>query len=189
MIISNYIDNWRLLAKLTFDLPCSQEEIYNALENEVYHGNEDRTYCHDIASPFLQAIYDTVMIQAPLLLAEMSEQIEFQGKWGLEYKEQIINNTSLSCHFICDKPGFDTDVHVDHRTQVCTGMLFFNKIDDPNQSTTFYTSPSKDNPVRISSECGNGWYAANTQDNWHVGANNTQHNRYALLFLHKLSLK
>lgn len=189
MLTSKYTDDWRLITELSVDWPFSQEEVYTALENEEYFGNDDRTYCHHIKSPILKQIADTVAASIPVLLAEMSEQVEFKGKWGLDYDGQLINNTSSSCHFICDKPGFNTDVHVDNRTQVCTGMLFFNSVDDPDQATTFYTTHSKDMPLRMSSKFGCGWYAANTHDNWHVGANNTQRNRYALIFINKLVLK
>jgi hypothetical protein len=68
-------------------------------------------------------------------------------------------------------------------------MLFFNSFDDPDQSTSFYTSFGGASPIRISSEFGNGWYSANTQINWHIGANNTQRNRYAILFINNLELK
>lgn len=189
MLITQYTDDWRLLASLTAEWPYLQEEVYTALENEEYFGNSERTYCHDIKSPILKSIYDTVIASVPKLLAEMSEFTEFQSHWGLDYKEQIINNTKTSCYFICDKPGFSTGTHIDNKTQVCTGMLFFNSTDDVEHSTTFYTSPSGDNPVRISSKYGNGWYAANTYSNYHIGANTSLRNRYSMIFINKLDLK
>ena len=189
MIKSNYTDDWRLVTRLAVEWPFSQSQVYAALEQEEYFGDGDRTYCHDIKSPILQSIYNTVIAGIPALLAEMSEQNVFQSKWSLDYKEQIINNTVASCHFVKDKPGYNTQIHTDCITQVCTGMLFFNSFDDPEQSTSFCTSPSGDNSIRMSSQYGNGWYAANVASNFHIGANNTQRNRYAILFINKLNLK
>ena len=189
MIKSNYTDDWRLINKLSVDWPFTQEEVYTALENEEYVGDELRAFCHHIKSPVLQFIFNTVEASIPNLLREMNEQSAFQDIWNFRYKEQILNNTSWTCHIVRDKPGYNTDTHIDCRTQVCTGMLFFNSFDDPDQSTSFYTSFSKDSPIRMSSKFGDGWFSANTQINWHIGANNTQRNRYAILFIINLDLK
>ena len=76
-----------------------------------------------------------------------------------------------------------------HKQKKFSLSFFFNSFDDPDQSTSFYTSFGGASPIRISSEFGNGWYSANTQINWHIGANNTQRNRYAILFINNLELK
>jgi hypothetical protein len=189
MIKSNYTDNWRLINRLSINWPFTQEEVYTALENETYFGDGDRTFCHHIKSPILQSIMSTVEANIPVLLSEINDQPMFQEIWNFRYKEQILNNTSWTCHIVCDKPGYNTDNHIDCRTQVCTGMVFFNSFDDTDQSTTFYTTHNGDDPIRMSSEFGNGWFSANTQINWHLGANNTQRNRYAILFIINLDLK
>jgi len=189
MLISKYTDDWRLIAELTASWPYTQEEVYKELEQQEYHGNDLRTYCHDIKSPILKEIFDSVVKHIPLLLAEMSDQPVFQEKWSFDYKGQILNNVTTDCFFVCDKPGYNTDIHIDCRTQVCTGMLFFNKVNDTDQITKFYTTHNKDNEICMSSEYRKGWYAANTHDCWHLGVNNTNRNRYALLFINNLKLK
>jgi hypothetical protein len=190
MITYKPIAEGRLIAELSANWPYSQEEVYTALENEEYFGNDDRTYCHDIKSPILKSIYDSAMGSAQELFQVMLDQHQFStAVWGLDFKEQLANNTKLSGHFVCDKPGYNTSVHIDCRIQVCTGMLFFNSFDDIDQATTFYTDHNNNNPIRMSSKYGSGWYAANTHDCWHIGANNTQRNRYAILFINELNLK
>jgi hypothetical protein len=189
MIKHEYTDTWRLIARLAIDWPFTQEEVYSALEKEQYYGDEDRTYCPHPVSPILQEILNIVNSSIPNLLLDMTRQYDFKHKWCLEYEDQLINNTKTTCMFTCDKPGYIIDTHVDSRLQVCTGMIFFNNFDDPDQATTFYTSHSGDNPLRMSSQYGSGWYAANTHDCWHTGANNTQRNRYAIIFINKLDLK
>ena len=189
MLKYDYTDEWRLIAKLSIDFPFAQQEVYTALEKEQYYGDEDRTYCPNPSSHILKEILDIVKTNIPNLLLDMTNHPEFKHKWCLEYSEQLVNNTKTSCMFICDKPGYNIDTHVDSRMQVCTGMLFFNYDNDPNQSTTFYTSHSKDNPLLMTSQYGTGWYAANTHDCWHSGANNTQRKRYAIIFINTLDLK
>ena len=189
MIKSNYTDNQRLINKLSIDWPFTQEEVYTALENEECSGNEDRTFYYHVKSPILQSIMSTVKANIPVLLQEMNEQARFQEVWRFKYKEQILNNNSWECNFVCDKPGYNIGIHTDCRIQICLGMLFFNSFDDADQATTFYTTHSGDNPMRMSSEFGTGWYSANTHDSWHTGGNNTQRNRYAILFSNNLELK
>jgi len=189
MITSQYRDDWGLLNQLTTNFPYSQEEVYTALQSEEYQGNDSRKFCHEIKSPILQSIHKAVVDRIPSLLEEISKFPEFVEHWGLDDINDLINNVKTSCYFICDKPGYTTGLHIDNKSQVCAGMLFFNKIDDPDQSTYFSPSPDGDNPVRISSEYGNGWFFPNTYDAYHVGGNNSSRDRYALMFINKLNLK
>ena len=188
MLTSQYTDDWRLLSQLTTNFPYSQEEVYTALQNEEYQGNDSRKICHEIKSPILQSIHKTVLDSVPALLEEISKFPDFVEHWGLADIKELVNNVKTSCQLVCDKPGFTTGVHIDCKSQVCTGMLFFNKTDDPDQSTSFYTSLSGDNPIRISSEYGHGWFSANTYWGYHIGGNNSSRDRYALIFISNLNL-
>ena len=189
MITSQYNDDWGLLSQLTTNFPYSQEEVYTALENEEYQGTDSRRCCFEVKSSILQLIRKTVVDYVPALLEEISKFPEFVEHWGLDDITELVNNVKTSCYFVCDKPGYTTGLHIDCKSQVCTGMLFFNQLDDPDQSTYFSPSPNGDNPVRISSEYGNGWFSANTYNGYHIGANNTLRDRYALIFVNKLNLK
>ena len=188
-ITSNYTDNWRLINRLKIDYPWTQEEIYNALENEIYEGDV-RSYCNNPTSTILKELLDRTIKKIPELFAEMCNQDQFKNDtWHLDNTEQMTNNTDVLCSLFRDSPGFTTDIHLDSRMTVCSGMLFFNKEDDPTQSTTFYTSPTGNDPIRISSQYGNGWYSANTGYSYHCGSNNSLHNRYSVMFYNKLNLK
>ncbi len=188
-IKTEYVDDWRLLCRLSADWKYTQQEIYTALENEKFEGT-DRMYANDLQSPILKDILDFTNSKVLDLLSELCEQNQFYvDLWHLENKEQILNNvTTMNC-FICDQPGFTTSTHIDSRMTISSGMFFFNKDDDPDQSTYFYTTFDQDNPLRMSSQCGNGWYAANTHYSWHIGSNNSMRKRYALMFITKLVLK
>jgi hypothetical protein len=61
-------------------------------------------------------------------------------------------------------------------------MMFFNPVDDPRQSTSFYASESGDGPIQMSSQLGQGWYTANWHKSWHKGSNASNRTRYAVKF-------
>ncbi len=188
-IKSEYTDDWRLLNRLSVDWSYSQEEIYTSLEKEEFLG-EGRLYCNNLKSPVLKNILDFVNDNIPILLSELCDQDQFKNDlWHLDSKDQITNNITTMCCFICDKPGYTTSTHIDSRMTISSGMFFFNQQDDEKQSTYFYTTFDEQNPIRISSQCGNGWYAANTHYSWHVGSNNSLRDRYSLMFVNKLILK
>ena len=187
---SNYTDDWRMLNDLTINWPWTQEEVYAELEKEDYTGDGDRGYCWDPKSPILKKLLEGVVSSIPKLLLEASQQEQFsRDYWWLDYKEQLVNNTHFSYSIVKDKPGFDINLHLDHRVTICTGMLFFNSYDDPDQATTFYSSMSMEHPIRMSSIYGKGWYSANTHHSWHTGSNNSNRDRYAIIFNSLLTLK
>jgi|LauGreDrversion4_2_1035121.scaffolds.fasta_scaffold249735_1 hypothetical protein len=182
MIKATYIDDWRLISKLSAEWPFTQEEIYLALEQEEFIG-EERAYCTIPKSIILQQLLNKMEEAIPKLLTELCEQEQFKKDlWHLESTEQMTNNVRTTCSFARDTPGFDTNIHLDSRMTVCTGMLFFNQDNDPLQSTCFYTTLTGNEPVCMSSQFGNGWFAANTSISWHTGGNASSRYRYSLIF-------
>ena len=189
MLTVKYINDWRLIGELTFDYPYSQEQVYLALEQEEFLGTDSRTYCHAPKSIILQEMLDYVLKEAKRLLEEMCSLDQFKNdQWHLKSTEQMTRNTVVLGSFVRDAPGFNTDIHIDSRMTVCAGMLFFNKDNDSDQATTFYSSPNPTDPIQMSSQYGKGWYAANTAMNWHTGGNTSSRNRYAIMFTNSLNL-
>jgi hypothetical protein len=194
MLKSEYITDGPMLSNLIINWPYSQQEIYSALEQEDFSGPTDydgkRSFCFNPQSPILKDILDKGKESSAYLLNEICELDDFSiDLWHLENKQQIIKNVTTWIAFLCDKPGFTTSKHIDSRLTVCTGMFFFNKEDDADQSTYFYTEFNSDTPTRTSSQFGHGWYAANTHGSWHVGSNNSHRNRYSLYIIQQLNLK
>jgi hypothetical protein len=188
-ITSKFTDEWRLINLLTVEYPWSQSEIYQALESENYVG-DIRAHCSNPSNPILRKLLDSIIAEIPGLFLQMCDQDQFKNDtWHLENSNQMLNNTIVLCAIFRDSPGFTTSIHLDSRMTVCSGMLFFNKEDNPDQSTTFYTSPEGNDPIRISSQYGTGWYSANTGYSYHCGSNNSLHNRYSIMFYNKLNLK
>lgn len=189
----NFIDDLDVINKLEIKWNYSQSEIYQALEQEEFQDNSNysgrRLWCSYPKNPILIDILDSLYKNAPMLLGKMCEQKDFKEDfWRLQSTEQMLRNASATCSFLCDKPGFTTTPHVDCRTTLCTGMFFFNQVDDEEQSTFFYLDKDGNNKIRMSSQYGTGWYAANF-DLPHLGMNNSQRDRYTLILTHYLELK
>jgi hypothetical protein len=108
------------------------------------------------------------------------KDIMFQHKWGprLNY-DKLDKITKSEFGFNKDLPGFSTDFHLENRSQIAFGMIYFMEQDIPECSTYFYTSESKNNPIRIPTGMGKGWLCVNTHWGWHEGWNNSNNDRYS----------
>lgn len=102
--------------------------------------------------------------------------------WAGTSLEQLEAHVQPFCEILKDLPGMTTSIHVDHRACVTAGMLFFNDVDDADQSTSFYASESGDRPLRMSSQWAHGWFTANWHKSWHKGSNSSSRVRYAVKF-------
>jgi hypothetical protein len=114
------------------------------------------------------------------------QELMRKSVWNGTSLAQLQANCQPFCELLKDLPGMDTTVHVDHRSCVTAGMLFFNTEHDPKQSTEFYASEmliarwlSK---ITMSSAYGQGWYTANHHRSWHRGANRSNRVRYSIKF-------
>jgi len=189
----NFIGDLDVINKLEIEWNYSQAEIYRALEKEEFSYNDNyggkRLWCSSPKNFILKDILDNLYKNSSMLLGRICEQKDFKEDfWRIKSKEQMLRNVSTTCSFLLDKPGFTTTPHVDCRTTVCTGMFFFNDVDDENQSTFFYLDQQMTKSIRMSSQFGTGWYAANFD--WpHLGMNNSQRDRYSLIITHYIDLK
>jgi len=121
------------------------------------------------------------------IINQLYQESLFSGYWGLN-QERMIDNTFIYGIYTLDKPGYSIRIHTDDRLHVVQGMIYFIPTDDPDQSTTFYTSFEGDNPMRIPTGPGAGYFAANTNNSWHTGKNYSTEDRYSLIFGIRLNL-
>ena len=112
---------------------------------------------------------------------------QFPGYWGVS-AERMMSMTHLYGVFTKDCPGYSIRIHTDDRMHVVQGMIYFIPLDDPDRSTTFYTTFDCDNPMRIPTGPGAGYIAANTNNSWHTGKNSSSEDRYSLIFGIRLNL-
>ena len=90
--------------------------------------------------------------------------------------------------FTKDCPGYSIRIHTDDRMHVVQGMIYFINGDDPDQSTVTYTTKAGDDPYRVPTGNGIGYFAANTNDSWHTGQNASNQDRYSLIFGIRLNI-
>lgn len=104
--------------------------------------------------------------------------LSFEYDWNID---TMCDHCLLHGEITKDSPGFVNVMHTDYRKLVATGMIYLTERDDPNLSTYFYDTMQRDNPVRMSTNFGNGWVHSNGNDTWHEGWNKTPNMRYSIL--------
>jgi hypothetical protein len=180
------------------NLSCANETILKALQKETWLPDQSG-YAQDsfptryrLINPVdpqliaIQARIDHGDFKNQIISTLYQEQL-FPGYWGLS-QERMMDQTFIYGVYTLDKPGYSIRIHTDDRLHVVQGMIYFIPTDDPDQSTTFYTTFEGDNPMRIPTGPGSGYVAANTNNSWHTGKNSSTQDRYSLIFGIRLKL-
>ena len=188
--------------QLQVDLPIGYTEMVDLLRAETWppdligYGQSNLAARYRLNNPVnsvLKQILDTVSnldfkksIIAKLY-SEVGNESDFPGLWGIT-PEKMADITFTYAGYVKDQPGHMIRVHTDDRMHVVQGMIYFIDGDNPDQATTFYTTPNSDNPLRIATGYGLGFMAANTNDGWHSGHNLSDQDRYSIIFGLRLNL-
>ena len=187
-----------LLYTFKLDLINSIDVILKELQQELWSPDEagynqssfpTRFRVRQVRSPVLREIEKYVEHGEfkSLLLTELYKSQSFGAIWGVG-PERIDKMTFIYGIFTKDLPTYNIGIHTDDRMHVAQGMIYFVPTDDPDQSTTFYTTFEGDNPIRIPTGPGAGYVAANTNNIWHTGKNASTQDRYSLIFGIRLNL-
>jgi hypothetical protein len=116
-------------------------------------------------------------------IAELAKEPAFCKMWASS-PEDIASFTVLQANYVLDKTMTRVVMHLDNRLLVATGMIYLTDTTDfvqSKQTTNFYTSQEKSEPMVIVPKFGTGWIAANTHNSWHEGMNMSGQERYSLL--------
>lgn len=105
----------------------------------------------------------------------------FNADWGVPQDVMELRTTPF-CSFLKDKPGFDSPLHLDTRSLVVSGMIYFIDDHETNKVTNFYTDNKRSNKIAITPGFGQGWMLGNIHDTWHDGANHGTTDRYSILY-------
>ena len=146
-----------------YRVPDSHQPISKEIQSYVEKGNFKRT------------IIDTLWAT------------NFPAIWGVD-AAQMDAMTFIYGIFTRDLPGYFIRPHTDDRMHVVQGMIYFIEGDDPAQSTVTYTTFEGDNPLRIPTGSGVGYFAANTNNSWHSGQNSSDQDRYSMVFGIRLNI-
>jgi len=108
------------------------------------------------------------------------------------YPTQILENlneyTTLGFNFY--RQTLDTHApHLDYRTSVAQGLIYFDKIHNPHHSTRVYPFyPIKNVVIEGNTSIGNGLLMLNTETTWHEGGNSSTDERNFLLYTLELKI-
>ena len=168
------------------------ESIKDDLPNETWiadkaaYGQSDFSLRHRAHSPYASPAVENMMqyfhsdVFKQSIIDQLYSEERFPSYWGVS-PERMFRSTTAFGTLTLDKPGFITGMHLDNRALVASGMCYLIDGDDPDQSTTFYTTAQKEAPLRMTTGWGRGWIAANMHDSWHDGHNRSAKDRYTVL--------
>jgi hypothetical protein len=186
--------NYKVLG-INFSNGHSQKEIVEELKKEKWnpYGVETkidhdlwkgyRYKVHRPASPMLQQIVRYFLsseAKRKVIDALYAQKTEFKSMWGMT-ADMMMDNSLLHAEFTKDLPGFENGIHCDYRLLIGTGLVYFTDQDSGDHCTVFYDDPQRNNPFRVPSDFGQGWFHANDWNTWHDGWNRTTEDRYSML--------
>ena len=182
---------------IKLDLPVENSVILSELVKETWLPDEARNGQDAFATRFrIRQLQSSILqdIEHYIEHGGFKQKIihelwttNFGSYWGVT-QDYIDKITVIYGLFTKDSPGYNIRIHTDDRMHVVQGMIYFIPTDDPDQSTTFYTSYNGDNPLRVATGPGLGYFAGNTSHSWHTGKNASTEDRYSLIFGIRLNL-
>jgi hypothetical protein len=182
---------------LKLDLPAAHDQIIAELAQETWQPDQagyaqnafpTRYRLRTVTQPALQQIEQYVEHGSfKRDLIDLLWTTNFPAVWGVD-ADRMDAMTFIYGVFTKDTPGYQIRPHTDDRMHVLQGMIYFIAGDDPDQSTMTYTTFEGDNPLRIPTGSGVGYFAANTNTSWHSGKNASDRDRYSMVFGIRLNL-
>lgn len=175
-----------------FDLACDQKTLQDDLAKELWVANKNgygqlgfsyRYNVKEIKSLTVKKVVDYFYSDSfnHAIIDTLYAETYFPGLWGIDSK-RLSNITVTFGTLVLDKPGYSSQIHLDNRLLVASGMCYFIDADDENQSTYFYSDKNKNNCLRMPTGFATGWLAANTHDSCHEGYNKSIIDRYNILY-------
>lgn len=182
---------------LKLDLPWANDQIVTELAQETWTPDEagyaqnsfpTRYRLRTVAQPIPKQIEQYVEHGTfKRNIIDLLWTTNFPALWGVT-ADRMDDMTFIYGMFTKDTPGYFIRPHTDDRMHVLQGMIYFIAGDDTAQSTMSYTSFEGDNPLRIPTGSGVGYFAANTNNSWHSGQNTSAQDRYSMVFGIRLDL-
>jgi hypothetical protein len=190
---------------LQLDLPYSNSEIVEELTKEDWQADTGgytqdsfptRYRLKKVIHPKLKEIEQYIeksefkrkiidILWEPI--TDSAPSLGFSALWGVD-ADRMDKMTYMYGIFTKDLPGYLIRPHTDDRMHVVQGMIYFIDGDDPDQSTSVFSTKEGADLYRIPTGNGVGYFAANTNDSWHGGQNSSNQDRYSMVFGIRLNL-
>ena len=191
------INQRKRIFSLNIDIPYSYADVLEELESINWHNPREfaqsgldlwyaqRLKCLHVGNdlPKLSHIQNALTsTQAKYLYIDAMLENVPDIAWEYDFdREQMFDCTNLHAELTRDAPGFVNVLHTDFRLLVATGMVYLTDSDNTELSTMFYTSQHRTEPLRMTTNFGDGWWHVNGNDTYHEGWNRTDRFRYSFL--------
>ncbi len=184
-----------LVSKLYLDMPFTYSQIIAELENEEWkpHGDVAPVGHNPWPGTRYKVLQPKSENKALVQISRYFSSLAFKRQaidwmydnypgtdvaWGMD-RDTMFKRSQTHIEFTRDMPGFVNDIHTDYRLLIATGMVYFSESDNPDLSTYFYKTEDRQEPVRMTTGFGDGWWHQNGHYTWHEGWNRTDKVRYS----------
>jgi len=184
-----------LVSKLHLEMPWNPDDVIQELENEDWRPHGDvapvghdpwpgmryKVLCPRWENQRLIAISRFFASDEYRRQAIDWMYVNYPGTdvaWGMD-RDTMFRRSQSHIEFTKDMPGFVNALHTDYRLLIATGMVYFSRTDSPDLSTYFYKTETREDPVRMTTNWGDGWWHENGNYTWHEGWNRTDSVRYS----------
>ena len=184
-----------LVSKLHLRMPFSYEDIIAELENEEWkpHGEVAPVGHNPWPGSRYKVLNPKWENQRLVSISNYFRSNDFKRQsidwmydnypgtdvaWGMD-RDTMFRQSETHIEFTRDMPGFVNALHTDYRKLIATGMIYFSNQDSEDLSSYFYRTEQRDDPVRMTTNFGDGWWHLNGHYTWHEGWNRTDSVRYS----------
>ena len=179
MISFTPIDNYPVW-KSTMDI----SDVDLSTESIIGSSNRNGKYLLSITNP--STIRLANYLRSPEFKDTVIQTLKTYKNISSMYPNNVLENlseyTNLGFEFY--RQNLDTHLpHLDYRTSVAQGLIYFDKIHRPHHSTKVYPFyPIKKVTIEGNTSIGNGLLMLNTETTWHEGGNTSTDDRNFLLY-------
>lgn len=169
-------------------LACGDLSEEIKLETVVDNTNRSNKYNLSTNQPNISAIHQYLLSDE--FKQEVIDTILQYKLIERLYPPKFLNNmasyTKIGHCF--HKQGNDNHrIHLDHRTNLAQGLIYFDKQHNALHSTRVHPRPGV--TIESNTESGNGILILNTENSWHEGGNLDTDDRYFVLYSLELNWK
>lgn len=169
------------------NLNCGDLSEEIKLETVVDNTNRRNKYVLSTTQPNISAIHQHILSEEfKQSVIDTIQQYKFIERL---YPARFLNNMSsyTKIGHCFHKQGYNKHhLHLDHRTSIAQGLIYFDKQHNPLHSTRVHQAQGV--VIESNTMSGNGILILNTENNWHEGGNLSNDDRYFVLYSLELSL-